>query len=153
MRIAPRALMLTLLTGIVAVATAARPSAPARGGVIQVRIAVVSQADAAVDVQASVANGMFTDGRNSRTRTLRGDGERTIVAELTHTGRVTLVSEAGPVRAVVTYASAPPGVQVSEAQWRRLNVAHSGSRITFERVGSFVAVAGSASPRARVGSR
>lgn len=142
MRNIARLLSLSLVAaGAITALAAARPADAARGGVIKVRIAIASPAGRPVDAQVSIADGAFADGdRDVRIRTLRGDGSVAFVAELTHTGRVTITSRAGPVRAVATYASAPPGARVTEAQWRSLSVAHSGTRIEMQRAGSFVAV-------------
>lgn len=156
MRTTARLLALSLLTlGGAAVLTAARPADAARGGVIKVRFSVTSvSAGEPVDVQASIADGYFADGnRNDRVRTLRGDGEVAVVAELTHTGRLVLASRNGSLRVVASYAAEPPGVRVSEAQWRSLRVAHSGTRIELQRAGSFVTVVGSGEAAARVGAR
>lgn len=149
MRTIARLLSLSLVAaGAVTALAAARPAETARGGVIRVRIAISSPAGQAVDARVSIADGAFADGdRASRVRTLRSAGEMALVVELTHTGRVTVESRGGPVRAVATYASAPPGVRVAEAQWRSLSVAHSGTRVVLQRAGSFVAVVPGDAPR------
>lgn len=143
MRNTARLLTLTVLAAAgTAALGAARPPESAAGGVIKVRFTVTSTtAGQPVDGQASVAEGIFTDGdREARSRVLRADGAAAVVAELTHHGRVVIESRNGPVRVVATYAEAPPGTRVSEARWRALQVAQSGTRIEFERAGSFVGV-------------
>lgn len=141
MRTIARNAVLTLLA---ASASAALPAAPDAnlGGVIKVRIAVTSQVPGQpLDVRATVADGRFTSGdRDVRTRMLRGNDGQWVVVELTHTGRVTLESSRGEIRAVATYAAAPPGTQVRAAVWRRLQLAQVGTRIELQRAGSFVQV-------------
>lgn len=155
MRTTARLFALSLLTlGSAAMLMAARPADAVRGGIIKVRFTVTSvDPGRPVDVQASIADASFADGdRSDRVRTLRGDGSVAVVAELTHTGRIVLASRSGAVRVVATYAAEPPGVRVSEAQWRALSVAQSGTRIELQRTGSFVTVVGSGTTTTRIGA-